>query len=251
VGTVALHLSGAVKRYGDRVVLDGLDLDVARDERLVVLGPSGSGKSTLLRVLAGLEVLDAGELSRPDGQGAATATVFQQPLLLPWLDVAANVRLGGRYRANRDRFSDVRAGELLELFGLADLACSLPAQLSGGQAQRVAIARAMAVGPDILLLDEPFSALDPATRQHLRAWLRDTATRLRLTIVLVTHDVDEAVYLGSTITALDGAGATAGSWANPTTPEHDDLVAHPLRAELLASYRSQVGARGTAPAAAG
>jgi ABC-type nitrate/sulfonate/bicarbonate transport system ATPase subunit len=109
----------------------------------------------------------------------------------------------------------------------------------------------MAVGPDILLLDEPFSALDPATRQHLRAWLRDTATRLRLTIVLVTHDVDEAVYLGSTITALDGAGATAGSWANPTTPEHDDLVAHPLRAELLASYRSQVGARGTAPAAAG
>jgi hypothetical protein len=99
----------------------------------------------------------------------------------------------------------------------------------------------MAIGPDILLLDEPFSVLDPATRQHLRAWLRDTANRLRLTIVLVTHDVDEAVYLGPTITALDGAGATAGSWTNPTAPEHDDLVAHPLRAELLASYRSQVG----------
>jgi ABC-type nitrate/sulfonate/bicarbonate transport system ATPase subunit len=256
MGTVALRLTGAVKRYGDRTVLHGFDLDVPRDSRLVVLGPSGSGKSTLLRVLAGLEGLDDGDLARPDGRGAATATVFQQPLLLPWLSVRDNVRLGGRYRANRARYTDTHSGELLELFGLAEFADARPAQLSGGQAQRVAIARAMAVRPDILLLDEPFSALDPATRQSMQAWLRVTATELGLTLVLVTHDVDEALYLGSSITALDGRGGSGGWWDNPLACGHDDLAAHPLRGELLASYRSQVAARGAevpadVPAAAG
>jgi ABC-type sulfate/molybdate transport systems ATPase subunit len=130
--------------------------------------------------------------------------------------------------------------ELLARFGLDELAAARPAQLSGGQAQRVAIARAMAVRPDVLLLDEPFSALDPATRRDLRSWLRDTAGRLGLTLVLVTHDVDEALYLGQTIAALDGAGSLAGHWTNPVDPAHDELAAHPLRETLLASYRSQV-----------
>ncbi|TCK22051.1 ABC transporter ATP-binding protein [Pseudonocardia endophytica] len=246
MGTVALRLTDAAKHYGDRTVLDALDLDVARGGRLVVLGPSGSGKSTLLRLLAGLETLDGGELTRPDGQGAVTATVFQQPLLLPWLDVAGNVALGGRYRANRGRYDDARARDLLDVFGIAELTASRPDQLSGGQAQRVAIARAMAIGPDILLLDEPFGALDPATRTHLQEWLRDTVVRLGVTLVLVTHDVDEALYLGTTITALDGAGATAGTWSPDPVPDHDDLASHPLRPELLASYRSQVD---TLPAA--
>ena len=167
MGTVALRLTSAEKRYGDRAVLRGLDLDVVRERRLVVLGPSGSGKSTLLRVLAGLDQLDAGELTRPDagpGRGCVTSVVFQQPLLLPWCSVLDNVALGGRYRANRGRFAAAEVAELLELFGLAELTAARPAQLSGGQAQRVAIARAMAVRPDVLLLDEPFSALDPATR---------------------------------------------------------------------------------------
>ncbi|MDT7669368.1 MAG: hypothetical protein QOC74_2151 [Pseudonocardiales bacterium] len=244
MGTVALRLTAAGKRYGERAVLHGLDLEVERDGRLVVLGPSGSGKSTLLRVLAGLDHLDSGELTRPDAtpeRGAATAMVFQQPLLLPWANVRDNVALGGRYRANRTRFAADEVDGLLELFGLAELADSRPAQLSGGQAQRVAIARAMAVRPDVLLLDEPFSALDPATRHSLRTWLRDTATRLGLTLVLVTHDVDEALYLGQAIAALDGTGALGGHWRNPDAPEHDQLAEHPLRAELLASYRSQVG----------
>jgi ABC-type nitrate/sulfonate/bicarbonate transport system ATPase subunit len=236
VGTVALRLTGGVRRYGARTVLSGLDLEVRRDERLVVLGPSGSGKSTLLRVLAGLEPLDGGTLERE----AVAATVFQQPLLLPWLDVEANIRLGGRYRANRGRYSDARAAELLELFGLGELARSLPSQLSGGQAQRVAIARAMAVGPELLLLDEPFSALDPATRRDLQTWLRDTAIRLGLTLVMVTHDVDEALYLGTSVTALDGSGRLAGTWEVPTAPDHGDLADHPLRLELVASYRSQL-----------
>ncbi|WP_028932194.1 ABC transporter ATP-binding protein [Pseudonocardia spinosispora] len=242
MGTVALRLTAAAKSYGDRAVLRGLDLDVVRDGRLVVLGPSGSGKSTLLRVLAGLEELDSGRLSRPDEQPASTAVVFQQPLLMPWLDVRENVELGGRYSANRGRFARDEVAGLLELFGLTEFADALPGQLSGGQAQRVSIARAMAVRPDVLLLDEPFSALDPATRTGLRTWLREAATRLRVTLVLVTHDVDEALYLGQTITALDGAGGIGERWDNPIEPGHDQLADHPLRAELLASYRSQVAA---------
>lgn len=234
MGTLALRLTGGVKDYGGRPVLDGLDLEVSLGDRLAVLGPSGSGKSTLLRVLADLEPLDAGSVEH----GATCATVFQQPLLLPWLDVEANIRLGGRFKANRGRYGDARATELTELFGLADLARSRPAQLSGGQAQRVAIARAMAVDADVLLLDEPFSALDPATRRDLQTWLRDTADRLGLTLVLVTHDVDEALYLGTTIVALDGAGGVGARWANPEPGEHD--AAHPLRAELVAGYRSQL-----------
>ncbi|WP_028921532.1 ABC transporter ATP-binding protein [Pseudonocardia acaciae] len=237
MGTVALRLTNAVKRYGHHTVLRGLDLDVELGARLVVLGPSGGGKSTLLRVLAGLEPLDGGELTRPGG-ASTTAMVFQQPLLLPWLSVRDNVALGGRYRANRTRYATDRAAELLDRFGLAELADARPPQLSGGQAQRVAIARAMAVRPKVLLLDEPFSALDPATRRDLRGWLRDTATRLGLTLVLVTHDVDEALYLGQTITALDGEGGLGGTWSNPEPVEHDELADHPLRAPLLASYRT-------------
>jgi ABC-type nitrate/sulfonate/bicarbonate transport system ATPase subunit len=249
VGTVALRLNGATKRYGATTVLDRIDLDVERDSRLVILGHSGSGKSTLLRVLAGLEELDAGELTRPDladGRSAVVGTVFQQPLLLPWLTVRENVALGGRYRANRDRFDAARVEELLEIFGLLGLADAVPAELSGGQAQRVSIARVVAVRPDILLLDEPFSALDPATRRSLQIWLRDTVAALNLTLVLVTHDVDEALYLASDVTLLDGSGTAAGRWQCTAPADHDELTEHPLRATLLAGYRSQLGATAAA-----
>lgn len=245
MGTVALRLTGATKRYGDNAVLDGVDLDVERDSRLVVLGHSGSGKSTLLRVLAGLEELDSGALTRPDagdGRGAVVGTVFQQPLLLPWLTVRDNIALGGRYRANKARFDAAHVEELIDLFGLRAQADSLPSALSGGQAQRVSIARVVAVRPDILLLDEPFSALDPATRRSLQVWLRDAAAALGLTLVMVTHDVDEALYLASEVTLLDGSGRAAGHWHSDAPTGHDDLADHPLRATLLAGYRSQLGA---------
>ncbi len=244
MGTVAIQLNNAVKVYGRNVVLAGLELDVERGEFLAVLGPSGSGKSTLLRVLAGLEPLDGGELRWPDSPGTSppiVATVFQQPLLMPWLTVRENVALGGRYRANRTRFDHEHVDELLALFGLADLADALPEELSGGQAQRVAVARAVAIRPQVLLLDEPFSALDPVTRRGLQAWLRDATRSLGLTVVLVTHDVDEALYLATRIALLDGSGTVAGWWRAVPVDDHEDLVGHPLRAELLASYPSELG----------
>lgn len=239
MGTPALRLRSAVKTYGGTRVLDGLDLDVPRGRRLAVLGPSGTGKSTLLRVLAGLEPLDSGEL-RPD-TGVVTGTVFQQPALLPWLTVRENVTLGGRYRANSGRFDEEWTGRLLDTFGLAPIADALPATLSGGQAQRVAVARALAIRPDVLLLDEPFSALDPATRRDLQHWLRDTVREVELTLVVVTHDVDEALYLADTIVLLDGTGGQGERWDSRPPGTHEDLAGHPLRAELLAGYTSQSG----------
>ncbi|NIH84012.1 ABC transporter ATP-binding protein [Amycolatopsis granulosa] len=239
MGTAALRLSAAVKTYGGAPVLDGLDLTIASGQRLAVLGPSGTGKSTLLRVLAGLEPLDAGRVEAdPD---TTIATVFQQPLLLPWLTVRENVALGGRYRGNRSRFDPEWTEHLLGLFGLAALGGAYPDQLSGGQAQRAAVARALAIRPRVLLLDEPFGALDPATRQDLQRWLRDTVGELALTLVVVTHDVDEALYLADSIVLLDGTGGLGQRWASEPPADHDALAGHPLRARLLAGYRSQLG----------
>ncbi|WP_027944496.1 ABC transporter ATP-binding protein [Amycolatopsis taiwanensis] len=242
MGAAALRLTGAVKTYGAKAVLDGLDLDVQPRERLAVLGPSGTGKSTLLRMLAGLEPLDSGQLACTE----ITATVFQQPLLLPWLTVRDNVALGGRFRGNRARFKQEWVAHLLELFGLGPLAGAFPDQLSGGQAQRVAVARALAIRPSVLLLDEPFSALDPATRRDLQRWLREAVGSLGLTVVIVTHDVDEALFLATSIAALDGSGRIARRWHTEPPADHDELAGHVLRQELLDAYRSQLG---SAPAA--
>lgn len=228
-------MTGADKTYGPRTLFHGLDLEVADGEFLVVVGPSGGGKSTLLRVLAGLEELDAGAVEWDDaGDRPPTGVVFQQAMLMPWLTVRDNVRLGGGYRANKGRFSADQADRLLARFGLADLAASYPEQLSGGQAQRVAIARAVAIHPRLLLLDEPFSALDPGTRGDLQRWLRSTTGELELTTVLVTHDVDEALLVGDRIALLDGSGSIGRIWEN--RPGADDGT---LRRELLAHYESR------------
>ncbi|ACY97032.1 ABC transporter ATP-binding protein [Thermomonospora curvata] len=248
MGTVEVRVSAARKSYGNTPVLDGLDLEVGRGEFLVVVGPSGSGKSTLLRVLAGLEHLDAGEVAWPASENEdrpAIGVVFQQPLLMPWLTVRENVALGGRYRANHGRFARSDVDDLLERFGLAELADARPARLSGGQAQRAAVARAVAVRPRLLLLDEPFSALDPATRHALQDWLRELVAQLELTVVLVTHDVDEALYLGHRIALLDGSGTVAAEWTGTPPQDRSELQALPTRAELLARYRTDVpqGAR--------
>lgn len=251
MGSGPLKLHAAVKAYGGRAVLRGLDLVIDPGEILVVLGHSGSGKSTLLRVLAGLEELDSGQLTRggrPLADRPRTGMVFQQPLLLPWLTVRQNVALGLGYRANRDRVADhdAEVDTLLGWLGLTELADAAPAELSGGQAQRVAIARALAVRPELLLLDEPFSALDPVTRTDLQDRLRALIGELGLTVVLVTHDVDEAIYLGHRVALLDGSGTVAREWTPPSAGR-EELHAHPLRAEILARYGNAVPSRTGVP----
>ncbi|MFM5967911.1 MAG: ABC transporter ATP-binding protein [Micrococcales bacterium] len=211
MGNLAANLSGVTIRRGSgknaRKVIEGLDLEVRRGEILVIVGGSGVGKTTLLHALAGLSPADEGEL-----QIASSGLVFQQPLLLPWLSVRQNVKLGFRFKANRGRVTggrraiDARVDELLGKLGISQLADRKPSELSGGQAQRVAIARTMITSPEILLLDEPFSALDAATRSNLQQWLLELRQSLSLTIVLVTHDIDEAITLGDRIVLLGEPG---------------------------------------------
>ncbi|WP_280434738.1 ABC transporter ATP-binding protein [Nocardia carnea] len=211
MGTVAVRLADARKTYSGRgaPVLDGVDLRIGTGELLVVLGASGSGKSTLLRVIAGLDRLDAGEITwgTDPTESPAIGMVFQQPLLMPWLSVRDNVRFGARFARHRASFDPGYADGLLERFGLGGLAGRRIDELSGGQAQRVAVIRSVAVRPQLLLLDEPFSALDPAVRADLQDWLADLVRDIGCTTVLVTHDIDEALRLGDRI-VLIGPGGT-------------------------------------------
>jgi ABC-type nitrate/sulfonate/bicarbonate transport system ATPase subunit len=234
VGTDAVRIAAGVKTFGSTAVLAGIDLIISEGEFLAVLGRSGSGKSTLLRVLAGLEELDGGTISWTcDGTRPQTGVVFQQPLLMPWLTVDANVAYAKRFAAHRDSFDVGYARELMVRFGLERLAGRYPDQLSGGQSQRVAILRAVATRPRLLLLDEPFSALDPATRRDLQAWLRETAARLRLTLVLVTHDVDEALLLAHRVMLLGDDGIIRRQWQ----ADGDRADADTLRRDVLDHYR--------------
>jgi ABC-type nitrate/sulfonate/bicarbonate transport system ATPase subunit len=217
MGTDALRLSGISLSLGHGAdahqVLEGVDLQVRTGEFLVILGPSGSGKSTLLSVMAGLLRPDTGEIVRPEGPAAhLPGIVFQEPLLFPWATVADNVALGLRYRRHRlrtgvrmrasQRRAEARA--LLGELGIGHLADRYPDQLSGGQAQRVAIARTMITEPSVLLMDEPFGALDLATRSELQRWLLEVRAARDLTIVFVTHDLDEAQLLGDRLIVLNG-----------------------------------------------
>jgi sulfonate transport system ATP-binding protein len=192
----AIVIERLTKAFGEKLVFVDLDLTVAQGETVAVLGPSGCGKSTLLRCIAGLE--------RPTG-GVAGASgdvgyVFQEPRLLPWLDVEGNVRFAARNETERDRITHV-----LTLTGLRDAAKLLPKQLSGGMAQRAALARTLVRNPSILLLDEPLAALDALRRMDLQAALASIVVGLHATVLLVTHDVDEALYLADRIVILGGS----------------------------------------------
>ncbi|APX33350.1 ABC transporter [Brachybacterium sp. P6-10-X1] len=210
-------------------VLQGLDLEVDEHETLCVLGASGAGKSTLVRLLAGLEEPQDGVVDR-GVDARRPALVPQSPDLFPWLTVAENVGLGGRYAANAGRAGPGQVAELLTSLGIAELAASLPAELSGGQAQRVALGRALAVDPGVILLDEPFSALDPAIRADLQVWLREVLTAVRTAAVLVTHDVDEALAVADRIVYLDGPRGITAQWV----PREEGTT----REQILAHYRA-------------
>ncbi len=188
------------------VVLDALDLGVVRGEVLVIVGESGVGKSTLLRVLMDLSRPSGGTVeihARPDCR-TPMAMVFQDARLLPWRRVIDNVAFGlegsGLSRAQRR----ARAHAMLGLVGLADFGDRWPHQLSGGQRQRVAIARALAVEPDVLLMDEPFSALDSFTREGLQDELQRITQETGKTVLFVTHDIDEAVTIADRVVVIAG-----------------------------------------------
>jgi sulfonate transport system ATP-binding protein len=225
IGADAARVRGLVKRFGDRAVLDGLDLSVRRGEFVALLGRSGSGKSTLLRVLAGTDTDVEGEAAVP-GQ---VSMAFQQPRLLPWRRVWRNVTLG----LATDDPRGVAERALAEV-GLAERAGAWPGTLSGGEAQRVSLARALVREPDLLLLDEPFGSLDALTRpaMHrlvLRLW-RDHSTVHRTAVLLVTHDVDEALALADRVLVLaDGRIAAE----HRVTTERPRDVAPELRTRVL------------------
>jgi sulfonate transport system ATP-binding protein len=203
---VSLQARGLAHRYGDRLVLHGLDLKVAPGEFLAVVGRSGSGKTTLLRLLAGLEAASQGELLQDgvpiSGLNRRARLMFQDARLLPWQRIADNVGLG----LPRDRA--VRVKRALERVYLADRAGDWPATLSGGQKQRVALARALAADPGLLLLDEPLGALDALTRIEMQSLLERTWLEAGSTAVLVTHDVEEAVILADRVVAVDNGQIT-------------------------------------------
>ncbi|GJE59375.1 ABC transporter ATP-binding protein [Methylobacterium trifolii] len=223
------------------VILAGLDLTVARGEVLVIVGESGVGKSTLLRVLIGLARPSSGTVRVAARPGCRTpmALVFQDARLLPWRRVVDNVAFGleGGGLSKAERRAEARKG--LALVGLADLAGRWPHQLSGGQRQRVAIARALAVEPDVLLMDEPFSALDSFTREGLQDELQRITAQTGKTVVFVTHDIDEAVTLADRVVVLAGKPGRVAAEVRIDLPRprkrRDDAlqaIARQLRAEL-------------------
>jgi sulfate transport system ATP-binding protein len=208
---VTIH--GLSKHFGQGSVLDGIDLAVEQGEFLALLGPSGSGKTSLLRIIAGLESASAGRLligerdalDLPPGE-RRIGFVFQHYALFRHMRVFDNVAFGLKVKKRRERPTRAaiaaRVAELLDLVQLGGLERRFPSQISGGQRQRVALARALAVDPEILLLDEPFGALDAGVRVALRQWLRELHDRLGLTTIFVTHDQEEALALADRIAIL-------------------------------------------------
>jgi sulfonate transport system ATP-binding protein len=232
---VTVRLRGVDRRFGRRRVLRSVDLDIAPGEFVALLGASGSGKSTLLRIVAGLDGGAAGTVEVPD----ARAVVYQEPRLLPWKAVWRNVALG---LPRTDRRA-VALGALREV-GLGERAEAWPLTLSGGEAQRVALARALARRPELLLLDEPFAALDALTRRKVQALVAGLWQEHRPAVLLVTHDVDEAIALADRLLVLErgriGFEAVVGI-ARPRDADAPEFAA--LRRELLGRLGVHVPSR--------
>jgi NitT/TauT family transport system ATP-binding protein len=197
------HLSkNFPEENGELEALEDITLEVPPEQFLSVLGPSGSGKSTLLRLLAGLIQPSTGEIVFPDTAQPSVGLVFQQANLMPWRDVWANISLPLEIRSVEPPEISRRVSEMIELVGLQEFQHAWPATLSGGMAQRVAIARALIQDPDLLLLDEPFGALDAITREHMGTELLHIWEKRRKTVVLVTHSISEALLLSDRIVVL-------------------------------------------------
>jgi NitT/TauT family transport system ATP-binding protein len=236
-----LALRGATLGRPGAPALEGVDLEVVPGEILSVVGPSGCGKSTLLRTLAGLLSPLAGTVSQDGspltGPAADRALVFQEDALLPWRTLRANVELPLAIQGLPRRERRERAGAWLDRVGLADRAGQLPHRVSGGQRQRAQLARALAAGPRAVLMDEPFGALDAQTRAGMQDLLVEVLHGTGATVVFVTHDVDEALFLGDRV-ALLGAGRLTAVRDIPRPRDrtaHDDPAHVALRRDVLTS----------------
>ncbi|MET9212310.1 MULTISPECIES: ABC transporter ATP-binding protein [unclassified Nocardia] len=194
----ATRITGLGKKFGDRTVLDGIDLEIGAGEIVALVGRSGSGKSTLLRILGGLDTAGRGAVS----VAGRPTIVFQEPRLIPWQPVVRNVALGRPKPRNR-RADERAARDLLAEVGLAGRADAWPLTLSGGEAQRAALARALVAEPTLLLLDEPFGALDALTRLSMHELLLGLHAQHAFGVLLVTHDVLEAITLADRVLVLD------------------------------------------------
>jgi NitT/TauT family transport system ATP-binding protein len=207
---VEVRIAALSKRFDEGanevVAFENLDLEVYTDEFVVILGPSGCGKSTLLSILAGYEKPTSGEVligGRPVLRpGPSHFMVFQSPALFPWLTTLGNVTIGLKERGFKDTEIRERAAELLHAVGLSGFERRYPYQLSGGMQQRVQLARALIHGPDVLLMDEPFGALDFQTRAMMQQLLVRIWESYRHTVIFITHDVDEALHLGDRIVLM-------------------------------------------------
>jgi ABC-type nitrate/sulfonate/bicarbonate transport system ATPase subunit len=241
-----LSFENVTRRYGALTALAGIDLTLRKDEITAVVGPSGSGKSTLLELVAGLQDPDEGVV-RVNGavsaaeRRAACAYMPQRDLLLPWRDALGNAALALECQGVPRTEARRRAEPLFERFGLAEFERSRPAELSGGMRQRVAFLRTLLPGRPLLLLDEPFGALDAITRADLQEWLAGMLLEEPRTVLLVTHDVEEAVFLADRVIVLSARpGRTVAEFeiglARPRSVTDPDLAR--LRGEALEALRS-------------
>jgi NitT/TauT family transport system ATP-binding protein len=238
--------------------LQDVSLEIADNEFVTLVGASGCGKSTLLRILAGLETHTSGEVlcngTPVMAPGAERAMVFQHYSLYPWLNVVENIKFSRRLRANRESLSSAdveaasgRADALLNLIGLSKVADAYPNQLSGGMQQRVAIARALMGRPQVLLMDEPFGALDAQTREVMHDLILHIHRIEKTTIVFVTHDVEEAIYLGQRVVLMQPRpGRIHSIYPVPLPARREQDMKHEppfraLRAEILARIRESAG----------
>ncbi|NPD69423.1 ABC transporter ATP-binding protein [Lichenicola cladoniae] len=228
----SIRVEGLSRRFGGPAVLDDLDLTIEPGEFVSLLGRSGSGKTTLLRTLAGLDPVEEGAVSVPRN----VAVVFQESRLLPWRRVWQNVALGLPGRDARDR-----AVAALEEVGLGHRLDAWPLTLSGGEAQRVGIARAMVREPDFLMLDEPFASLDALTRLRMQAMVAELWQKHRCAVLLVTHDVDEALLLGDRAVVLDHGRISRNLPIHMARPRrHDDPEFAPARRALLTALDVEI-----------
>lgn len=250
--TTVLSARGVSHSFGELAVLDRIELEVEPGEIIALTGPSGCGKSTLLELLAGLRSQDRGEISVRGRAGArdrltASAWMPQRDCLLPWFTALDNASLAARNRGRSRRDARMEADGLFTRLGLAGFERTLPGELSGGMRQRVAFLRTLLSGKEVLLLDEPFAALDTLTRGELQEWLLPLLTEEGRTAVLVTHDIEEALYLADRVAVISPRPGRITAWVEGARGARGDRRRVVSSPEFNRRREELLGLLGSAP----